>query len=107
MATDEITKLRYCYEILRERIADKDEGLVYWQMNLKIATYFLKMYDPEFASEDYHYNDDLLQSDEENILRTHHLLQHPDRSRKSYPKLTNELELELKRRVALYFESRT
>jgi len=104
---DEITKLRYCYEILLGRIADKDEGLAYWQMNLKIATYFLKRYDPEFVSDDYHYNTDLLQSDEDNILRTHHLLQHPDRSRKSYPKLTNELELELKRRVTLYFESRT
>ena len=106
---DEITKLRYCYEILLGRIADKDEGLAYWQMNLKIATYFLKRYDPEFASDAYryHYNKDLLQSDEDNILRTHHLLQHPDRSRKSYTKLTNELELELKRRVTLYFESRT
>ncbi len=106
MVTDEIRKLRYCYNILHRRIADKDDGLAYWQMNLKIATYFLKRYDPEFAPEDYHYDEALLQSDEENTLTTHHLLQHPERSRRSCPKLARELELELKRKVALYFESR-
>ena len=107
MAIDEITKLRYCYDILCRRIADEDDGLAYWQMNLKIATYFLRRYDTEFSPMNWQYDDALLKSDQENLLRTHHLLQYPDRSRQSYPKLTKELELELKRRVAAYFESRT
>jgi hypothetical protein len=107
MAIDEITKLRYCYDILCRRIADEDDGLAYWQMNLKIATYFLRRYDTEFSPTNWHYDEALLKRDEENILTTHHLLQHPDHGRKSYPKLTKELELDLKRRVAVYFESRT
>ena len=107
MVTDEIIKLRFCYDILRRRIADLDDGLAYWQMNLKIATYFLRRYDPEFSPTNRHYDDVLLESDKQNILRTHHLLQHPERGRKSYPKLTRELELELKRRVSAYFESMT
>lgn len=107
MAIDEITKLRYCYATLCRRIADEEDGVAYWQMNLKIATYFLRTYDTDFCPANWHYDEALLKRDEENILKTHHLLQHPGHNRKSYPKLTKELELDLKRRVAAYFESRT
>ena len=106
MPTIEIIRLRYCYDILRRRIADQRDGLAYWKMNLKIATYFLRRYDTEFSPTNWYYDEALLKSDQENILRTHHLLQYPDPCGKSYPKRTRELELELKRRVAAYFESR-
>ena len=107
MPEDEITRLRTCYDILRKRIAQDDEGLAYWQMNLKIATYFLKRYDPYFSPTSRQCDSALSQDVEETVLRTHHLLQYPDRGRRSYPRLTEALELELKRRVAKYFESRT
>ncbi len=107
MATNEITKLRYCYEVLRRRIESQDEDLSYWQMNLKIVAYFLKRYDPGFPSEGYPSDEHFLKIDEEDILRTHHLLQHPNHNRQSFPNLTPELELEFKQRIALYFKSRT
>ena len=106
MATDEIKQLRYCYSVLRARVADAHDGLAYWQMNLKIATYFLKRYDPEFVSGDCHYNDTLLDGDDINTFKDHPLLQRPNPGRRSYPKLTEAHQLDLKRRIAVYFDSR-
>ena len=84
----------------------KDEGLPYWQMNLKIATYFLKRYDTEFDPTNRHYDETLAERDKNSILTTHALLHRPTADRRPYPSLTKELELQLKRRVARYFDSR-
>ena len=107
MATDEIENLRYCYEVLRRRIADEDDGLAYWQMNLKIATYFLRRYDSEFVPADSRHDASLLECDETNTRGEHSLLQRPSTDNRSYPKLTENLKRDLKKRVAKYLESLT
>ena len=101
----EIRRLRYCYNVLRKRIDDEDEGLAYWQMNLKIATYFLQRYDDEFDPESCYDDEELLDAEEDSTLRTHALLQRPSSHRRSYPSLTKDLEQQLKEKVAKYFES--
>lgn len=103
---DEITRLRYCYDVLRRRIADQDDGLAYWQMNLRLAAFFLRRYDAAFDPTNWHYDDVLSDSEQKDILRTHTLLQRHTTWRTDYPKLTNELALELKRRIARYVHSR-
>ena len=105
MATDEIKKLRYCYGVLRRRIADEDEGLAYWQMNLKIATYFLRRYDTEFVPGDSPRDGAPPECDESDARREHPLLRRPSSDRRGYPKLTEALKLDLKNRVARYFDS--
>ncbi len=105
MATDEIKNLRYCYEVLRRRIAEEDEGFAYWQMNLKIATYFLRRYDTEFVPGDSRQDGALLECDETDIRREHPLLHRPSIGRRGYPQLTEDLKLDLKKRVAKYFDS--
>ena len=105
MATDEIENLRYCYEVLRRRIADEDDGFAYWQMNLKIATYFLRRYDTEFVPGDSRHDEVLPECDETDTRREHPLLHRPNTDRRGYPKLTEDLKLALKKRVARYFDS--
>lgn len=105
MATDEIKKLRYCYEVLRRRIADEDDGLAYWQMNLKIATYFLRRYDHEFIPGDSRRDEAVTECDATNTRGEHPLIQQPNSENRSYPKLTEDLKLDLKKRVAKYFDS--
>ena len=106
MCIEETTILRYCYQILQKRIVDNEEGLAYWRMNLKIATYFLKRYDPGFDP-DCCLNDHILSDIQKNLIAaTHPLLQRPAADRGRYPSLTKELELQLKKRVAKYFNSR-
>jgi hypothetical protein len=61
----------------------------------------------EWSAEDQVRYEDDYGREGEKLIRTHHLLPYPDQGRKSYPKLTRELESELKRRVSAYFESRT
>ena len=100
----EIKKLRYCYNVLQRRIQDQDEGLAYWQMNLKIATYFLKRYDPEFDPENFGNDEASLEDEVDSVLAAHPLLQRPAAGKRSYPRLTDELELQLKERVAKYFD---
>jgi len=87
-------------------VADAHEGLAYWQMNLKIATYFLKRYDTEFDPEDCPYDKAVLDGDDMNALKDHPLLQRPNQGSRSYPKLTESRKLDLKRRIAVYFASR-
>jgi hypothetical protein len=106
MATDEIKQLRYCYSVLRARVADAHDGLAYWQMNLKIATYFLKRYDTEFVPGECPYDAALLDRDDINAFKNHPLLQQPNAGARSYPKLDETQELNLKRRIAVYFASR-
>ena len=106
MATDEIKQLRYCYSVLRARVADADDGLAYWQMNLKIATYFLKRYDTEFGPGDCHCDEAVLDGDDRHALEDHPLLQRPNPGTRSYPKLTEAHKLDLKRRITVYFDSR-
>ncbi len=101
----EIRKLRYCYNVLQRRIQDRDEGLAYWQMNFKIATYFLKRYDAQFDTENFGNDEAFLEDLADSILKTHPLLQRPTAGKKSYPRLTEELETQLKQRVARYFDS--
>ena len=84
----------------------RDDGLPYWQMNLKITTYFLKRYDAEFDPTDWARDETLSERDENRLLTTHALLQQPTADRGRYPSLTKELELQLKQRVAKYFDSR-
>jgi len=100
----EIRKLRYCYDVLRRRIDDGADGLAYWQMNLKIVTYFLRRYDPEFDPKGWFSDNALVDAEDDNGL-THALLELPSAHKKSYPRLTEELEQQLKERVAKYFES--
>ena len=105
MVTDEIRNLRYCYEVLRRRIADEDDGLAYWQMNLKIATYFLRRYDAEFVPGDSRHDEALVECDETDTRREHPLLHRPSIDKRGYPQLTEDLKLDLKKRVARYFGS--
>jgi hypothetical protein len=105
MAADEIRNLRYCHAVLRRRIANQDDGLPYWRMNLRLATFFLKVYDAEFDRANWHYDDVLSDTEQKHILRTHTLLQRPTTDRPGYPKLTKELERNLRRRIARYLAS--
>ena len=107
MATTEIKKLRYCYEVLRRRIADEDDGLAYWQMNLKIATYFLRRYDTEFVPADSRRDEVLPECDETDTRGEHPLLQRPSAENRSYPKLTDNLKRDLEKRVAKDLEPLT
>jgi hypothetical protein len=106
MVADEIRNLRYCYEVLCRRIADEDDGLAYWQMNLRLATFFLRRYDPEFDPEHWHHDDVLTNDQQQHLARAHPLLQRRATHRTSYPKLTKELQRNLERRVARYLQSR-
>ena len=104
MFTDEIGRLRYCYYVLRRRIEEGADGLEYWKMNFKIAAYFLRRYDPEFDPKGWFSENSYSDAQEDNGL-THALLERPSMHKKSYPKLTKELEEQLKERVANYFDS--
>jgi hypothetical protein len=106
MAAEEIRNLRYCCHVLRKRIAAGDDDSVYWQMNLRLATFFLRRYDPEFDPRNRHCDDMLSHGEQQHLTRTHPLLQRRPTHRTSYPKLTDELQRDLQRRVAHYFESR-
>lgn len=106
MAADEIRNLRYCYHVLRRRIANQDADLAYWRMNLRLAAFFLRRYDPDFDPADLHHDPAVPDSEERYILRTHPLLQHPPAPSAANSQLTKELELEFKRRVQRYLESR-
>jgi hypothetical protein len=105
MAADEIRNLRYCYAVLRRRIAAQDDGLPYWRMNLRLAAFFLRRYDAEFNPTNWQYDDALSDTERKHILRTHTLLQRPTTDKPDYPKLTRELELNLRRRIARYLAS--
>ena len=104
MCTEEIRKLRYCHNVLHNRIKDKDDGLTYWHMNMKIATYFLRRYDADFDPKNLQNDETLLDAEKSSILATHDLLQRPTSDRRSYPSLTKELKLQLKKRVTNYFD---
>lgn len=106
MAVDEIRNLRFCYDVLRRRIADEDDGLAYWQMNLRLAAYFLRRHDPGFDPEHWHYGEALPNDEQQHLARTHPLLQRQATYRTSYPKLTKELQRDLQRRVTRYLQSR-
>jgi hypothetical protein len=106
MVVNEIRNLRYCYHVLRKRIAAGDDDSVYWQMNLRLATFFLRRYDPGFDPENWHHDDVLSNDERQYLVRTHPLLQRQATHRTGYPKLTEELQRDLKRRAARYFQSR-
>ncbi len=106
MAGDEIRNLRYCYDVLRRRIASHDAGLAYWRMNLRLATFFLRRYDAEFDPTDRHDDAALSDSEAKHILRTHTLLQQPTTTSAGGSQLAKELELGFRRRVQRYLGSR-
>lgn len=106
MAGDEVRNLRYCYEVLRRRIAAGDDDLVYWQMNLRLVTFFLRRYDPTFDPTRWHYDDILTDSERRHLQTTHTLLQRPTPHRPAHSKLTTQLEMDLQRRIARHLAAR-
>ncbi len=106
MADDEVRNLRYCYEVLRRRVAAGEDDLAYWQMNLRLATFFLRRYDPTFDPAHWHYDDPLPDGNKRHLQTTHTLLQRPTPHRPAHSKLTTQLERDLQRRIARYLASR-
>lgn len=106
MADDEVTNLRYCYELLRRRVEVQGEDWAYWQMNLRLVTFFLRRYDPTFDPTHWRYDDPLSEDEKSHIETTHALLQRPTPHRPAHSGLTRQLEEDLKRRVACYLAAR-
>ena len=106
MADDEVANLRYCYEVLRRRVAARGEDLAYWQMKLRLVTFFLRRYDPTFDPAHWRYDDPLSEGEKSHIETTHALLQRLAPHRPAHSRFTTQLEEDLKRRVARYLAAR-
>jgi len=106
MATDETTNLRYCYDVLRRRITDRDVRSPYWRMKLKVAVYFLKRYDPAFNPDAWDYDRELSASEEGYLLASHPLLRMTQHETTEFPQTIKELQDRMRKKVQRYFTSR-
>lgn len=107
MPTSEIQNLHYCFEVLRRRILEEDERLPYWEMNLRVTTYFLKRYDDEFDPDNWDYVKELSDSEESCVLHDNPLLQKPKAHGERSPGPSKEGEIELRERLEKYLQGRT
>ncbi len=101
---DETRNLRYCYEILSRRILAEDEHYGLWRMKLKIATYFLKRYDPGFDPDHSEHVKELSDSEERDLLENHPLLQRGRAYGERYRRPSREFEVELRKKIEKYLE---
>ena len=99
---DEIKNLRYCYQTLRRRILDEEEGYAYWRMKLKVAAYFLKTYDTEFDPASWDYVKELSDSEERGLLKYHPLLQRSSAYGERFRRPSKAFEAELRRKIEKY-----
>ena len=103
---DETKNLRFCFEVLRRRILGGDEQSPYWRMKLRVATYFLKRYDAAFDPDNWDYVRELSESEEQNLLREHPLLQVSRAYGERIRKPSRKFEIELRKKIEKYLESK-